>query len=117
MIYLFETKIDPKLTVEKGLTKIFGIGKFRSEEILNLIGIQKRTLFKDISKNEISRIKKIIEKEFFVGSRLRQNTKSSIQNLVKIRSYRGSRHKNKLPVRGQRTSSNARTQKKRRINS
>jgi ribosomal protein S13 len=65
VIYLFETKIDPKLTVEKGLTKIFGIGKFRSEEILNLIGIQKRTLFKDISKNEISRIKKNYRKRIF----------------------------------------------------
>ena len=116
MIYLFETKIDPRLTVSKGLTKIFGIGKSHSEKILNLIGIQKRTLFKDISKNEITSIKKIIEKEFLVSSRLRQESKNMVQNLIKIRCYRGSRHKNKLPVRGQRTSSNARTQKKRKFN-
>jgi small subunit ribosomal protein S13 len=112
MVYLFETKIDEQKPVLKGLSQIFGIGRKQSEKVLYSLGIQKTSLFRHVTKKDISRIKKIIERDFSVGSRLRQEKITSIQNLIKIRCYRGSRHKNKLPVRGQRSSSNARTQKK-----
>jgi small subunit ribosomal protein S13 len=114
VVYLCETKIDPKLTSIKGLSQIYGVGKSQSERILNSLGIQNRTPFGLIPKTEITRIKKIIERELNVSSRLRQENSSIIKSLVKIRCYRGSRHRNRLPVRGQRTSSNARTQKKHR---
>jgi small subunit ribosomal protein S13 len=114
VVYLCETKIDAKLTSIKGLSQIYGVGKAQSERILHSLGIQKGTPFGLIPKNEITRLKKIIERELNVSSRLRQETSSNIQNLVKIRCYRGSRHRNRLPVRGQRTSTNARTQKKHR---
>jgi small subunit ribosomal protein S13 len=112
VVYLCETKIDDNLSAIKGLSKINGIGGSQAARILNLLGIQKKTPFSAFSKNEITRIKKIIEKDFLVSTRLRQEKTTIIQNLIKIRCYRGSRHKNKLPVRGQRTSTNARTQKK-----
>lgn len=114
MVYLCETKIDANLSAVKGLSQIYGLGQSQSERILNTIGIQKRTPFGLIPKNEITRIKKVIERELNVSSRLRQEKSSIVQNLIKIRCYRGSRHRNKLPVRGQRTSTNAKTQKRRR---
>lgn len=114
MVYLFETKIDLNLSAVNGLSKVYGLGRSQSEVILNALGIQTKVPFSQISKAELTRIKKMVEKDFFVATRLRQEKNTKVQNLIKIRSYRGSRHKNKLPVRGQRTSTNARTQKKRR---
>jgi len=112
VVYLFEIKIDNQRTAVKGLSQIFGVGRVQSEKLLNSLGIQKNALFIQITKSDISRIKKIVEKKFVVGSRLRQERTTNVQRLIKIRCYRGSRHKNRLPVRGQRSSSNARTQKK-----
>jgi small subunit ribosomal protein S13 len=114
VVYLFETKIDLNLSAVNGLSKVYGLGRSQSEVILNALGIQTKVPFSQISKAELTRIKKMVEKDFFVATRLRQEKNTKVQNLIKIRSYRGSRHKNKLPVRGQRTSTNARTQKKRR---
>jgi small subunit ribosomal protein S13 len=110
--YLFETRINEQKKVVAGLSQVFGIGRSQSEKILFSLGIQKNALFSHITKNDFSRIKKLIEKNFLVGSRLRQETTTIVQGLVKLRCYRGSRHKNRLPVRGQRSSSNARTQKR-----
>jgi small subunit ribosomal protein S13 len=113
MVYIFETKINPKLTVVDGLTQVYGIGRNQSIKIVSSLGIQRRATFETLSKNNLTRIRKLVEKDILVSSRLRQERASNIKNLVKIRCYRGSRHRNRLPVRGQRTSTNARTQKKR----
>jgi small subunit ribosomal protein S13 len=112
VVYLCETKIDDNLSAIKGLSRIHGLGEVQSKRILNSLGIQKKIPFGLIPKNEITRIKKIIEKDYDVATRLRQEKTLAIQKLIKIRCYRGSRHRNRLPVRGQRTSTNARTQKK-----
>lgn len=115
MVYIFETKINPKLTVIDGLSKVYGIGRNQSSRIVSSLGIQKKASFDTLSKNHLARIRKLVEKEILVSSRLRQEQVSNIRNLIKIRCYRGSRHRNRLPVRGQRTSTNARTQKKRSV--
>ena len=115
MVYIFETKIDPKLTVIDGLSKVYAIGRNQSSRIVSSLGIQKKASFDTLSKNHLTRIRKLVEKDLLVSSRLRQEQVSNIRNLIKIRCYRGSRHRNRLPVRGQRTSTNARTQKKRSV--
>jgi small subunit ribosomal protein S13 len=115
VVYLFETKIDENLPAVKGLSKVYGLGRNQSESILSSLGLQNNIPFGSITKAEIARIKKLVEKDFFVATRLRQEKNASIQSLIKVRSYRGSRHKNRLPVRGQRTSTNARTQKKKEV--
>lgn len=112
MVYIFETKINPKLSVIEGLSKVYGIGRNQSSRILYSLGIQKKASFDTLSKNHLTKIRKLVEKDLIVASRLRQEQVSNIRNLIKIRCYKGSRHRNRLPVRGQRTSTNARTQKK-----
>jgi small subunit ribosomal protein S13 len=117
MVYIFETKINPKLTVVGGLAEVYGIGRNQSNRILAGLGIQKKASFDSISKNQLIRIRKLVEKDLLVSSRLRQEKVFNIRNLIKIRCYRGGRHRNRLPVRGQRTSTNAKTQKKKSISS
>jgi small subunit ribosomal protein S13 len=113
MVYLFETKIDPKLKVRIALSQVFGIGANKASFFLNSLGIQPSTLFGELSKTHLLKLRKAVDKQILVASRLKQEQLSSVNTLIKLRTYRGSRHKNNLPVRGQRTSTNARTQKNR----
>jgi small subunit ribosomal protein S13 len=113
MVYLFETKINPKLKVNVALSQVFGIGKKKSSFFLRSLGVQPNALFGELSKIHLLKLRKLIDKQVLVASRLKQEQLSSINSLIKLRTYRGTRHKNKLPVRGQRTSTNAKTQKNR----
>jgi small subunit ribosomal protein S13 len=113
MVYLFETKINPNLKSTVALSQVFGIGRSSALKILGELGIQEKATIGSFSKTHLLKLRKIIDKNFSVSSRLKQQRIISINNLIKIRSYRGSRHRNKLPVRGQRSSTNARTQKNR----
>lgn len=97
--------------VEIGLTYIFGIGRTRSNQILAATGISPDTRVKDLTHDEEGKIREYIEQNLTVEGDLRRNTALDIKRLVEIQCYRGTRHRKGLPVRGQRTKTNARTRK------
>jgi len=97
--------------VEIGLTYIFGIGRTRSKQILEKTGINPDTRVKDLTDDEINRLRETIEKEYVVEGDLRREIAMNIKRLIDIGCYRGRRHRMGLPVRGQRTRTNARTRK------
>jgi len=97
--------------VEIGLTYIFGIGRTKSNEILAKTGINPDTRVKDLTEEEVIKIREVIDKEYKVEGDLRREQALNIKRLMEINCYRGIRHKRNLPVRGQRTKTNARTRK------
>jgi small subunit ribosomal protein S13 len=97
--------------VEIGLTYIFGIGRSTSNSILTSADVNANTRVKDLSEEEVSRIRKVIQDNHKVEGDLRKEVSMDIKRLMDIGSYRGQRHRRNLPVRGQRTHTNARTRK------
>ena len=97
--------------VEVGLTYLFGIGPTRAQKILAQTKINPDTRVKDLSEAEVSAIREVISKNFKVEGDLRREVQMNIKRLIEIGSYRGLRHRRNLPVRGQRTKTNARTRK------
>lgn len=97
--------------VEIGLTYIFGIGRAKSNEILKKTGVNPDTRVKDLTDEEISKLREVIDKEYKVEGDLRREIALNIKRLIEIGCYRGRRHRMGLPVRGQRTKTNARTRK------
>lgn len=97
--------------IEIGLTKIFGIGRTASRNILKEAGVDVNKRVKDITDEEGIKIRAAIDKDFTVEGDLRREVAMNIKRLRDIGSYRGTRHKLKLPSRGQRTKTNARTRK------
>ncbi len=97
--------------VEIGLTYIFGIGRSKSKVILEQVKVDFNKKVKDLSTEEITRIRKYIENEEVVEGDLKKQVNQDIKRLMDINCYRGKRHKMGLPVRGQRTKTNARTRK------
>lgn len=97
--------------VEIGLTYIYGIGRSAADEILAATKINPDTRVKDLTKDEEALIRDYIDKNFTVEGDLRRNTALDIKRLVEIQCYRGTRHRKGLPVRGQRSKTNARTSK------
>ena len=97
--------------VEIGLTYIFGIGRTRSNEILDAAGVSSDIRVKDLSEDDVRKITRVIEEAGRVEGDLRKEISMNIKRLVEIGSYRGARHRRNLPVRGQRTRTNSRTRK------
>jgi small subunit ribosomal protein S13 len=97
--------------VEVGLTYIHGIGNSRSQVILGATGVDADTRVKDLTEAEIVRIREFIDREYEVEGDLRRTVAMNIKRLVDIGAYRGTRHRRNLPVRGQRTRTNARTKR------
>ena len=103
--------LPPNKRVEIGLTYIYGIGRSRSSSILAKAGISPDTRVKDLSAAEVDTIRKIIQDEGAYEGDLRRDVGLAIKRLMEIGCYRGLRHRRGLPVRGQRTHTNARTRK------
>ena len=103
--------LPPKKRAEIGLTYIYGIGRARSMSILMRAGVPPDKKVKDLSEDEITRIRQIIEEDGGVEGDLRKELAMNVRRLIEIGSYRGMRHRRSLPVRGQRTHTNARTRK------
>jgi small subunit ribosomal protein S13 len=103
--------LPPKKRAEIGLTYIYGIGRARSMSILMRAGVNPDKKVKDLSEDEVTRIRQIIEEEGGVEGDLRKELAMNVRRLIEIGSYRGMRHRRSLPVRGQRTHTNARTRK------
>ena len=97
--------------VQVGLTYIYGIGDKFSQKICRDLDIAKPTRVSQLTDDQILKIREYIDKHFTVEGDLRRDTSISIKRLIDLACYRGSRHKKKLPVRGQRTRCNARTRK------
>lgn len=97
--------------IETALTYIYGIGATSSLRILKTAGINPDKRAKDLTGEEVSKIASIIQKDFRVEGDLKRDTSSNIKRLMEIGSYRGVRHRRGLPVRGQRTRTNARSRK------
>ena len=103
--------LPPKKRAEIGLTHIYGIGRARAMSILVQAGISPDKKIKDLSEEEVTKIRQAIEEEGGIEGDLRKELSLSIRRLIEIGSYRGTRHRRNLPVRGQRTHTNARTRK------
>ena len=97
--------------IEIGLTRIFGIGKSLSRKILSETDINMNTRVKDLTDEDIVKIRSVLERDCRVEGDLRREISMGIKRLVDIGSYRGARHRSGLPLRGQRTKTNARTRK------
>jgi small subunit ribosomal protein S13 len=100
--------------VEIALTYIYGIGRSRAQEILVKTGVSPDTRMRDVTEEEAARLREAIEHDYTIEGDLRREVQSNIQRLMEIGAYRGLRHRRGLPVRGQRTRTNARTRKGRR---
>jgi small subunit ribosomal protein S13 len=97
--------------VEIGLSYIYGIGRKNAVDILSKAGVSREQRIRDLSDTDVSRLRQVIEKEYRVEGALRTEVAMNIKRLMDIGSYRGIRHRRGLPVRGQRTHTNARTKK------
>lgn len=97
--------------IEVGIQSVFGIGLTRAKEICSKAGVDPTTRVKDLTDEEVSRLSRTVESDYKVEGDLRREVTANIKRLMDINSYRGLRHKRGLPVRGQRTHTNARTRK------
>lgn len=103
--------LPAKKRIEYGLTYVFGIGLKSSRDILSKLNISLDKRIKDLTDQEIAAIQKVVSNDYVTEGALRKETMLNIKRLQEIGSYRGLRHKRGLPVRGQRTKTNARTRK------
>ncbi|MFQ5966568.1 MAG: 30S ribosomal protein S13 [Acidimicrobiia bacterium] len=101
--------------LEIGLTYIFGVGRSRGLEVCRTLDIDAGTKVRDLTDEEIVRIRQFIEQNYKVEGDLRREVSQNIRRKIEIGSYQGTRHRRGLPVRGQRTHTNARTRKGRRV--
>ena len=97
--------------IEVGLTYIYGIGRKSADDILAATGVNPDTRVKDITEDDLAKLRDYIDKHYEVEGDLRRSTALNIKRLTEIGCYRGLRHRKGLPVRGQRTKTNARTRK------
>lgn len=111
MVRLLGITLPDDKRIEYGLTLLYGIGWSNANKILNQANIDKNKKIKDLSENDLKKIVSIIEKVYKVEGDLREEVSENIKRLREIGSYRGQRHLRNLPVRGQRTRSNARTKR------
>lgn len=97
--------------IEIGLTYIYGIGQVTSNKILKAVNIDPNIRVKDLDENDVAKLRQYIDKNYQVEGELRKEVSMNIKRLTEIGSYRGIRHRKGLPVRGQKTKTNARTRK------
>ena len=103
--------LPPQKNIWVGLTRIYGIGPSRSQGILAQAQVEPSKKVKDLTEDEVTRLRQVIDEQGNVEGDLRKEISQNIKRLIEIGSYRGLRHRRGLPVRGQRTHTNARTRK------
>ena len=111
MVRVAGVDIPNEKRVEIGLTYIYGIGRTTSNQILRKAGVNPDTRCRDLTETEVARLRELIDGEYVVEGDLRREVAMNIRRLMDIGSYRGLRHRRSLPVRGQRTRTNARTRR------
>ena len=103
--------LPPNKRAEIGLTYIYGVGRSRAADILGKAGVEGGAKIRDLSEDELNKIRTVLDQEGEIEGDLRKRVQMDIKRLMDIGCYRGLRHRRSLPVRGQRTSTNARTRK------
>lgn len=103
--------LPPNKRAQIGMTYIYGVGKSRATAILNEVGVDINTKIRDISEEDLNKIRALLDQQGEVEGDLRKRIQMDIKRLMDIGCYRGLRHRRSLPVRGQRTHTNARTRK------
>ena len=103
--------LPPNKRVEIGLTYIYGVGRARAVDVLGKAGVDGGAKIRDLSEDELNKIRTVLDTEGDIEGDLRKRVQMDIKRLMDIGCYRGLRHRRSLPVRGQRTSTNARTRK------
>jgi len=111
MARLAGVDLPPRKRIEIGLTYIYGIGRARANSILYRAGVERDKKVSELSEEEVNRIRRVLEEEGAVEGDLRKEVTMNIKRLIEMGAYRGLRHRRGLPVRGQRTHTNARTRK------
>ena len=104
-------EIPPNKKIRIGLTSIYGIGYSLTKEIISKTGVNPDTQGKNLTEDEVNKLRGVIENDYKIEGELRRQVSSDVSRLIHIGCYRGIRHKKGLPVRGQRTRSNARSRK------
>lgn len=107
--------LPPNKRIEIGLTYIYGIGRTRSQSLLDALSINWSTKVKDLTEEETTKLRRLIQEQGEVEGDLRKRVSLDIKRLMEIGCYRGGRHKRNLPCRGQRTHTNARSRRGKRI--
>jgi small subunit ribosomal protein S13 len=103
--------LPPNKRAEIGLTYIYGVGRSRALDVLGKAGVDGGSKIRDLSEDELNKIRAVLDSEGEIEGDLRKRVQMDIKRLMDIGCYRGLRHRRSLPVRGQRTSTNARTRK------
>ena len=111
MVRIAGVDLPREKRVDVGLTKIYGIGRSRCQEILRGVGVSAHTRVGDLSESHVAALREFIDREYVVEGDLRRERELNIKRLKDIGCYRGLRHRRNLPVRGQRTRTNARTRR------
>jgi small subunit ribosomal protein S13 len=109
------TNIPNEKRVEVALTYIYGIGLVRAKQILQAVSVDPNTRVKDLTEDQLSKIREYVDTNYVVEADLSREVTGNIKRLKEIKAYRGLRHSAKLPVRGQRTKTNARTKRGKRV--
>ena len=113
MIYILNTNINPKKKISTALLELYGLGKYQSSQLCNALGISNTKYIKQLTPNELVELNSFLTQNYEIGIDIKRTINKNIQRLITIGAYRGFRHSQGLPVRGQRTHGNARTIKKR----
>jgi small subunit ribosomal protein S13 len=112
MLYVLNTNLNSKKKLFIALTEIYGLGKHNSSQICDLLGISKERRLKQLSSLQLEHLTQLVNQNYNISSEIKRSTMKNIQRLIKIATYRGFRHTEGLPVRGQRTHGNSRTRRK-----
>lgn len=112
MLYVLNTNLKSKKKLFVALTEIYGLGKHNSSQICDLLGVSTDRRLKQLSSLQLERLTQLVNQNYNIGTEIRRSTLKNIQRLIKIASYKGFRHTEGLPARGQRTHGNSRTRRK-----
>jgi len=115
MVYFLNTNLNTKKKVNTALTKIYGLNKYQCSQICDELGISSEKRIKQLTQGELEKLTNLITQNYAIGVDVKRFTLQNIQRLIKIGTYRGFRHIDGLPVRGQKTHGNSRTAKKLKI--
>ena len=112
MLYVLNTNLNSKKKLFIALTEIYGLGKHHAYQICDSLGVSVNRRLKQLSSLQLEQLTQVVNQNYHTGSEIKRSTMKNIQRLIKIASYRGFRHTEGLPVRGQRTHGNSRTRRK-----
>lgn len=113
MVYIFNTSLRDNKKIRQELQEVMGIGKLKANQICDKLGLNPNLRVNQLSLTQTDMLIKSVNQSYYIGSELKKMIKDDVKRLVRIGCYRGFRHVQKLPVRGQRTHTNAKTVKKR----